>query len=293
MRTWLAGLGAWSALALITAVQNYVFLDWAGQPIDAWTALWRELVMFGGWALLTPPIALAALRIHHRGGLAYALHAPLIVAAAFAHGLMMIGSRYVLPVDRELPPFGDQLRAMIGRTFVLDVVFYAAIVFVALAVTWARAYRRLSRAREEALRAQLQPHFLFNALHAVSSLIDTEPAAARRAIVRLSDLLRATLEVERATVTLEEELALLELYLDIQRLRFHDRLTVTIDVPAELRRAEVPPLSLQPLVENAIRHGIGTRPEPGTIAIAARRIGERVAISVADDGAGLAGAPAE
>jgi LytS/YehU family sensor histidine kinase len=166
-------------------------------------------------------------------------------------------------------------------------VFYFAVVAVIEAVRWWSAYRALSRARLDALASQLQPHFLFNALHAASSLIDTDPPAARKTLVRLSDLLRATLDVKQHTVPLSEELALLDLYLDIQRIRFHDRLTVTIDVAPDAALVRVPPLLLQPLVENAIRHGIGTKPDAGTIAITARRARGRVTITVADDGVGL------
>lgn len=296
LRPWLAGLAGWLALAAITAAQNYAFLAWAGRPIGAWHAIWRELIMFGTWAVLTPPIV-AVTRWAQRSPAARAVHVPAMLACSLAHNVLLVAARFAIE-DGPLPPFVDQLWGTLGRAFVLDVVFYAAVVFVVEAVTWSAAYRRrvaeaarleadLARSRLDALRGQLQPHFLFNALHAASSLIDTDPAGARRMIVRLSELLRATLEVRAPVVTLAEELALLERYLDVLRVRFHDRLTVTIDVPAELRGAAVPPLVLQPLVENAARHGIGARPEAGVIAISARRLGGRLRLVVADDGAGL------
>ena len=105
--------------------------------------------------------------------------------------------------------------------------------------------------------------------------------------------MRATLHIKTTVVSLDDELALLDRYLDIQRVRFHDRLTVTVEVPDYLRGARVPPLVLQPLVENAIRHGIGTRPEAGAIVVRATRAEGRIAIVVEDDGIGLAADHAE
>ena len=280
LRPWLYGGAAWLALAAITAIQNYVT-----RPFDLWTAIWRELLMFGAWAVLTPAIVVFAQRTPSR-----LLHIPGVIACSLAHNALLVAARYAIE-DRALPPFTEQLWALVGRSFILDVVFYLGIVVVVEAVRWWNAFRArdadLARARLDALASQLQPHFLFNALHAASSLIDTDPPAARKTLVRLSDLLRATLDVKQHTVPLSEELALLELYLDIQRIRFHDRLTVTIDVSPDAALVRVPPLLLQPLVENAIRHGIAAKPDAGTITISARRDRERVRITVADDGVGL------
>lgn len=286
MRPWIIGAVAWLVLAMITAAQQYTFLAYIGRPMEPWMAVWRELIMFGTWAALTPPIVMLTRRARR----SRAWHIPACIATSLAHNAMLVGARYLIETD-ELPPFSEQLVHMLGRYFILDVIFYAAIVGVVEAALWADAYRRreadLARARLDALRGQLQPHFLFNALHAASSLIDTDPVAARRTIVRLSDLLRATLDIERPVVSLADELVLLDRYLDIQRVRFADRLSVAIDVPVELRTAAVPPLILQPLVENAIRHGIGTRPEAGTIAISARRDGDHLRLVVSDNGIGL------
>ncbi len=151
----------------------------------------------------------------------------------------------------------------------------------------------LNRAQLGRLEAQLQPHFLFNTLNAISSLMYSDPALADRMIGRLSDLLRLTFQrAPDAEVALASELEWLGWYLDIMQLRFGDRLTVVRDIPAETLKYVVPRLVLQPLVENALTHGAAKQAGPATITIAARRDGDRLRISVTDDGPGLAGEPA-
>ena len=151
-----------------------------------------------------------------------------------------------------------------------------------------RLERRFSEARLNALRLQLDPHFLFNALNTVSAQVDRDPRLARRMIEHLGDLLRLSLESkDRQEVALVEELAFLEHYLAIQRIRFGDHLRVRTDVAPEVRHASVPSLILQPLVENAVRHGLASRAGGGTVTVTARPAGERLEIRVQDDGIGL------
>lgn len=148
----------------------------------------------------------------------------------------------------------------------------------------------LAQARNQNLLAQLQPHFLFNALNSISSLIHADPEAADRMVAKLGDLLRLSLETGSGQeVRLERELALAESYLAIERVRFGDRLEVALEVPAALAQARVPQFVLQPLVENAIRHGIAPRSRPGRITIRASREGETLVLEVRDDGAGFDG----
>ena len=146
-----------------------------------------------------------------------------------------------------------------------------------------------SGARLQALRYQLNPHFLFNTLNAVSTLVvERRTAEATRMIARLSDFLRLTLE-NRASdeVPLAEEIDFAQRYLDIEQVRFGDRLQMSIDIAPDARDASVPALILQPLVENAVKHGIATREEGGRIAVRAERIGAALRITVSDDGPGL------
>ena len=149
---------------------------------------------------------------------------------------------------------------------------------------------RLMEARLKTLEAELQPHFLFNTLHAISTLIHTKPDAADKMISRLSDLLRLTFDRSGAAkVPLQEELEFLEKYLEIEQTRFQDRLTVNYNIEADTLDAEVPRLILQPLVENAIKHGVSPRTGLGSVEIASRRDGDHLWLEVADNGVGLTG----
>jgi LytS/YehU family sensor histidine kinase len=152
-----------------------------------------------------------------------------------------------------------------------------------------RLESQLAQARLEALRAQLNPHFLFNALHTIAMLVRREANAdALRGIVGLSQLLRQVLDRRAAPeVSLGEELALVEHFLAIEQLRYPDRLRVRIRVEPGVLEAQVPNLLLQPLVENAVRHGVGRRRDAGIVEIVARRRRDALALEVRDDGPGL------
>ena len=146
---------------------------------------------------------------------------------------------------------------------------------------------RLARAQLQSLRLQLNPHFLFNTLNTINALIDTDRRAAERVISGLSELLRMSLSTaSEQEVTLARELDLLAHYIDIQQIRFQDRLTVRFAIDPDARFALVPNLVLQPLVENAIRHGIAPRAAPGHVVVTARRKGDRLDLRVVDDGVG-------
>src|SRR5262245_13419242 len=152
----------------------------------------------------------------------------------------------------------------------------------------AKLEAELAAARLDALRSQLQPHFLFNSLHSIASLARAgDTAGVVRLIAGFSELLRSLLEQGERHLPLADELQLVERYLDIQRVRFADRLQTTIEMDPAVARARVPLLVVQPLVENALRHGLGPRVEPGTLAVRARREAEWTRIDVEDTGAGL------
>jgi signal transduction histidine kinase len=169
---------------------------------------------------------------------------------------------------------------------------YLVIVLNLVALDFYRKYRdreyRLVQAQLQTLKAQLQPHFLFNTLHSISTLMHEDVEAADRMVVSLGDLLRATLsETGGQEVTLKRELEVLDLYLNIQLIRFQDRLKVNSDVDPRALDACVPNLVLQPLVENAIKHGITPHSLDGVIDIGARREGSSLVLTVRDDGPGL------
>ncbi len=148
----------------------------------------------------------------------------------------------------------------------------------------------LFEAKLSALQAQLQPHFLFNALNSLLPLVGSEPERARRMIVRLGDLLRASLLAETTQlVTLERELALLDEYLDIERMRFRDCIQIDIEADAAARSAQVPSFLLQPLVENAIKHGADPQTGRVRIRIEARTGEDSLSLTIRDDGPGIRG----
>ena len=155
-------------------------------------------------------------------------------------------------------------------------------------VNSARLQAELARAQVQSLRMQLHPHFLFNTLNSISALVQEDPEAAETMIARLSDLLRMALENPAAQeVPLSQELKFVNLYLEIERTRFEDRLQVEFDIDSDALDALVPYMVLQPLVENAIRHGIANRTASGLIQISAKRHGRDLFLKVADNGSGV------
>ena len=147
---------------------------------------------------------------------------------------------------------------------------------------------QLSQAQLHALKMQLHPHFLFNTLHSISALLNKDPQASRKMITRLGDFLRLTLENSGAQeVTLQKEMEFLTCYLEIERIRFQDRLVTQMDLGEETLDAKVPNLILQPIVENAIRHAIAPRSTPGLIEIEAKQEGTKLRIQVRDNGPGI------
>lgn len=219
----------------------------------------------------------------------YIYLAPLIMTAMGGLGW----SRFIRLMNLQL------LTSSLHGMFLWSVLVYCLIVGVWQAHLYFRRYlsselrmerleRSFSEARLNALRMQLDPHFLFNALNTISSQVERDPRLARQMIEHLGDLLRLSLEnKDRHEVLLMEELAFLDLYLAIQRIRFGDRLRIDIEIAPEVRYAFVPCLVLQPLVENAIRHGISPRSTGGTVTVSAQKLEEQLEIRVADDGAGL------
>jgi signal transduction histidine kinase len=230
-----------------------------------------------------------------------------VIAAGFfsvVHLLCMIATRIALWPDAPKPPSMSWM-SFAQRQYLTQLdwllMTYSAIMGLSYALDYrsesqarkvkaANLETRLVEARLKTLEAELHPHFLFNTLHAISTLVHTNPEAADRMIVRLSDLLRLTFDRSGApAVPLQEELAFLEKYLEIEQIRFQDRLSVRFDIDPETLDAEVPRLILQPLVENAIKHGVAPRSGDGLIEISARRKDDMLWIEVRDNGVGLSG----
>jgi two-component system, LytTR family, sensor kinase len=295
-------------LGLFSTLQAYRLTSLSakdGMDVEVVHLLILNLAYWYVPACLTLPIF--SLAHHFRLDSKRWLRALLVHASAAAlfsviHTAAMLGVRSTFWPAAGKPP-NVEWTTFIQRQYLnqLDwaLMTYAAIV----GLSYALGYYRESRAREiksaqletslaearlKTLEAQLHPHFLFNTLHAISTLVHTKPDAADRMISRLSDLLRLAFESSGATgVSLQQELEFLQKYLEIEQTRFQDRLSVRFDIDPETFDAEVPRLILQPLVENAIKHGVSPRSGPGLVAIASRRLGTSLWLEVRDDGVGL------
>ena len=288
LRAWLAVWAGWTALALFFAVSTSLTYRSTGRPANWRLTVTRALSEWWLWALLTPAIVWLARR--------FPLHGSRTIRNAAIHAAAgTVVAVVKLLVDRAVfAALTGFWTYMLVSTLALDFAIYAGIVAAAHGVEYYRRSRerdqleaRLAETRLQLLGMQLQPHFLFNTLNTIAELVHGDPDAADYMIAGLSDLLRRTLELGPAQeVPLDAELELLARYLDIQKARFGDRLRVTLDVDPRARAACVPVLLFQPLVENAIRHGLAERLSSGRIDISARRDGDRLAITVTDDGVG-------
>ena len=286
-------LACWVFLGLLFAPQTYLLNLRAPRPLSVWEALTANAILFLVWAALTP----LALRFGRRFPLdrdRLAVHLPIHLA-----GAIVFSAAHLFPVaqlNRLVEPRGYAapvpvmgLLVGLGAT---DMLIYTGLVAVSQAVIYFRRYREremhLVQARLQLLRAQLHPHLLFNTLNAIAELIHQDAARAERTVTQLSDLLRLALnDAGRPHVRLKEELAFLRSYVAIQHTLLQDRLTVSWTIEDEALDGWVPGLLLQPLVENAIQHGIAPRASGGTVTIAASRAGDRLWLSVIDDGVGL------
>lgn len=292
----------WTAVALITtyqSVETWALRRGAPAPGSPSQALMNSLLDSFLWALATLAVFWLARRFpFERGRVIRALTVHTLGGAVILLvrlGVFVEIAGYVA----RLP--GQSFQLLFWTRLTQNIVFYVLLLGVAHTTLYYRRYRErelaaqrlaagLAVARLQALKMQLQPHFLFNTLHAISALIPAEAQPARRMVARLGDLLRNTLDHEETQeVALRDELAFLEPYLEIEQARLEDRLTVAVDIDPGLLDARVPHLMLQPLVENAIRHGIAPRIEPGTVRISATRGagGTVLELEVRDDGPGI------
>lgn len=299
---------------ILAAVASYAFTLITGRSM--WTlqadpsAVWpyvlaMNLIYYYTWGILTPPVLWLARRFRFgREPWRMTLPAHILGGALFMslHVLAIAASRYSLQTAFGMhvswwPIVADAF----FRTTDWELAVYCAIVGVSHALDYhveakERALRasqleaRLAEAQLQALQRQLHPHFLFNTLNAISELMHKDVEAADLMISQLGDLLRlATENVGVQVVALKTELDFLQKYLEIEQTRFRDRLTVRLEIDPEALDAAVPSLILQPLVENAIRHGIGPRRGGGTITVRGTRENGNLVLEVRDNGGGLSG----
>lgn len=287
----------WTAIGLVFALPALT----AGRNWHK--SLLGSLAQWWSWGLLTPLIVAVDQRLPFSSKqLMRRVVAQLLLSFVFTAAYIYLFAA-VLAVMR-LEPWaqlldGKLLLSALRGMFLWSVLVYCLIVGVWQAYLYHQRYlsgelrmerleRSFSEARLNALRMQLDPHFLFNALNTISAQVEREPRLARQMIEHLGDLLRLSLEnKDRHEVPLMEEMDFLEHYLAIQRIRFGDRLRFETNLAPEVKYALVPCLVVQPLMENAIRHGISSRSTGGTVVVSAKPVNEQLEIRVSDDGVGL------
>jgi two-component system LytT family sensor kinase len=287
----------WTALGLLYA------LPALNEPGRFGPQLANALAQWWAWGLVTFAIVAVDRRLpltDRQFGLRVVAHLPLGLAFTIAYMYVAATIRAAMGLGPWQAVWSPELLGMALRGMALwSVTVYWVIVGAWTAYRYYERYlwsevqrermeRLTTEARLQALRLQLDPHFLFNALNTVSAQLEADPRLARRMLEHLGELLRLTLDSGHHTyVTLAEELAFLDHYLAIQRIRFGDRLRIEEVIDEGTRRAVLPSMSLQPIVENAIRHGLSSRAAGGTVRITSRTAGHTLEITVEDDGNGL------
>ena len=298
LKTFLWAALLWTALGVVFATQLY----FAGLP---WSqALAWSIPRWYSWGILTPAVFWVDKRLGRGRGLPVrvALHVPM----GLCWTTLAIALRLV---TRPLRGAGmpENLAAFFVERFYSDLLVYAVIAGASMARDYAAQVRERERdaheqavqraelerglveARLQGLRAQLHPHFLFNALNTISAFTETDPPTARRLMGQLGSLLRASLALaSRPLVTLAEELTFLDDYLAVEAARFEGRIHVTVDADDEILGRMVPGFLLQPIVENAIRHGVAPRLSGGRVEVTAKSSGSSIVLRVRDDGVGVA-----
>jgi hypothetical protein len=293
-------LGFWTLPGLLYASQLYLGFEGSEKALSWWRLAAWQLLIYYVWAALTPLILWLGQRFtvdRIRNLALHLLFGSLIsIFHIFAYTVFTEGLD-IYPDWRSHVGFINRFIHFIGMYFHLDFFTYCGILGAGLAFAYYHKYRekelqaaelrtQLAQAQLEALRMQIHPHFLFNTLNSIVGLIrNHENKAAISMTTELGELLRHVLaHSERQEVPLREELDFLQRYLDIQQMRFSDRLELRIEIEPEALDAKVPTLMLQPLVENALRHGIAARATPGLLALSARRENGHLQIEVYNDG---------
>jgi hypothetical protein len=303
-RAWLGSLLVFGLLGMLESARDYLGRRQQGQEIPLGSALLGNMPWWLLWALVLPLVLLLVRRfpLAPFRWRALGMHLLAGTALGLVHG-MLNGALYWTVMAPYRPGTAPITAAMIGITsqfFFLNLVTYAAVVGAAHALAFAARLRErevaaarleqaVTAARLDALRMELNPHFLFNTLNAISGLVlNGERDTAVRMLARLGDLLRRTLD-RGAThlVPLARELDLARLHLEIEQVRFRDRLTVGFEPEPATLDLPVPTLILQPLIENAIRHGIAPIPGPGAVIVRSRREGPLLVLEVEDSGVGF------
>lgn len=286
----------WTLLGLIFSSQSYVYYAVRGGDVRWLPTLTWVFADWYTWAALSPLILWLArrFRVERRGrGRVLTLHLVASVLFSVVHAALQAAVNQIGLGHAPLP-FPELFKYLLLENYSISLLTYWVLIGISHAVEYYRRYKErealLASAQLRALKMQLQPHFLFNSLNSILALIDEDRDAAVRMVARLGDFLRMTLRNSgEQEVSLGQELEFLRSYLEIEMIRFEDRLAVELDIGPETVGAKVPNLILQPIVENAIRHGVCLSEERGRIEVLARRVDGMLQLQVADNGPGLNG----
>lgn len=293
---------AWTLAGLLLGTQAWVAHSVRGDPVALGQSMLIWLAWSYVWAVLTP-LVLYLWRRFPFGRKPLWLVVSLHVSASVLVAILDLATYALLaPLVGALSVgvnWWATFSKLFGTTLLLTIPVYWLIVAIAQSVQMRRTHRErekqelqlraeLGEARLQALRAQLQPHFLFNAMNSIAVLMREDVKLAHQVLLQLSRLLRRALEkAEQQFVPLREEIAFLECYLDIEKIRFQDRLEFKIDVDPDLWEQRLPSLILQPLVENAVKHGLAERQNQGQITVSVQAEGDCLRLCVLDNGCGL------
>lgn len=301
---WLTIFGFWTLAGLFFTSQFVLQNQLSARPIPVYQILIWQLFSGYVWFALMPVIfwlgRLFAFEGRHFLRNIFIHLIASIVLSAFQLAIdALVLPRLGYPPNREFASFAEAYRFFLFVNLHFSMTIYWAVLGIKYAVNYYRMYQerelraaqlenQLAQARLSVLKNQLHPHFLFNTLNNISELVYKDPEAADQMIASLSDLLRISLDkLDVQEVSLQQELEFLNKYLEIEQMRFHDRLRVKYEIEADALDARVPNMILQPLVENAIKYGIAPRAEGGTIEIGASRANGHLNLKVADDGLGI------
>jgi two-component system, LytTR family, sensor kinase len=298
---WAAATGFWLLVTAMAAAQIVWIAQTPGQQLDVRSAVRWQAEYFIPWI----PFTIAVWRItrgwlpERFGGWFRLLmaHVPVAAVVVLAHTFVVV--LVALAPANQNAPLWDRFVMQLRGQFLVKILIYTAVAATGAAMTLYERYQdrqmaatrlqaELSTARLQALRGHLQPHFLYNSLHSVAALARAgDTPGVVRLIAALSDLLRHVLDAGDHHATLREEVQIVERYLEIQRARFADRLEFTVDLAPDVADARVPLLIVQPLVENAVRHGLAPRVRGGSLSVRAFCDNGRTRIDVEDNGVGL------
>lgn len=296
-------LAFWTLVGLAFASQFYLSSAQIGRSVTWMQAITYSLADWYVWAILSLPILALARRFPPDAAQPWRIASIHLLAALLTSFVYVVLRSAVGQVQSlivgEPVTFSEVFRPLVVKTFPFNLLIYGVIISVSHAVDYYRKYhdrtvhtleleKHLAEARLQSLLRQLKPHFLFNTLNGIASLMHRDVDAADRMLVRLSELLRVTMNRSGQPLTsVREEITFIEKYLEIERIRFSDRLQTTVQVAPDAFETKVPSLIIQPLVENAIRHGIEPNTRTGLIEVSVQRQGDELELTVRDNGVGM------